>query len=141
MKKAVVLAFGVSFLVGCATTVTPPQQALKAPSDRVFKFQDAGEKQAITVIRDSGFIGGGCYASVYIDGELSAKLNPKEKARFFLPKGEHAVGATLEGRGLCGFNGERQERYITLNEQQDKYVRVFTDKNGSFDIRPTTLYQ
>lgn len=139
MKNIFILLFllGVS---GCSTSVTQPNQALNAPSERVFKFQNAEEQQSITVIRDNGFIGGGCYASVYINGELSAKIDPKEKVRFYLPKGEYAVGAALEGRGLCGVNGARQERYINLGEQQNKYVRVFIDEGGDLDIRPTTLY-
>lgn len=129
-------ALGIS---GCSTSVTPPSQASFAPSDRVFKFQKMDGTQSITVVRDSGFIGGGCFASVYIDGQLSAKLEPKEKVRFDLPKGEHAVGAALEGRGLCGANEARQERYINLNEGENKYVRVFIDEGGDLDIRPTTL--
>lgn len=133
------LFFAVLGISGCSTNVTPPSQASFAPSERVFKFQEIDGGQSITVVRDSGFTGGGCFASVYIDGQLSAKLEPKEKVRFYLPQGEHAVGVALEGRGLCGANKARQERYIKLIDGQNKYVRVFTDEGGDLDIRPTTL--
>lgn len=138
MRKVVFFfaALGVS---GCSTSVTPPSQASFAPTDRVFKFQQNNDAQSITVVRDSGFTGGGCFSSVYIDGQLSAKLEPKEKVRFYLPKGEHAVGAALEGRGLCSANEARQERYINLGEGENKFVRVFIDEGGDLDIRPTTL--
>lgn len=138
MKKSL-LVLSLLIMAGCSTSVTPPSQASFAPSDRVFKFQKVDGNQSITVIRDSGFIGGGCFASVYIDGQLSAKLDPKEKVKFYLPKGEHAVGAALEGRGLCGSNEARQERYINLSDGENKYVRVFIDEGGDLDIRPTTL--
>ena len=137
MKKAL-LALSL-LMVGCSTSVTPPSEASFAPSDRTFKFQQSDSNQSITVVRDSGFIGGGCFASVYIDGQLSAKLEPKEKVRFYLSKGEHAVGAALEGRGLCGANEARQERYINLGDGENKYVRIFIDEGGDLDIRPTTL--
>jgi len=138
--KSLFIVLAILGLSGCSTSVTPPSQALTAPSERVFKYQKSNEQQSITVIRDSGFIGGGCYSSVYINGELSAKLEPKEKVQFYLPKGEYAVGAALEGRGLCGANGARQERFINLGERQNKYVRVFIDEGGDMDIRPTTLH-
>lgn len=136
------LFFAVSLLglAGCSSTVTPPSQAKWAPSERVFKFQDSTlDKPSLTVIRDTGFGGSGCFASVYIDGEVVAKLDPGEKAIFYVDSGDKAVGAGIEGRGLCGASGERQERYIRILPDEHKYVRIFTSADGDMDIRPTTI--
>lgn len=139
MKKLIIVLLAIG-LVGCSTKVVPPSLAKQAPSDRVFKYQESGDhKSIITVIRDSGFGGSGCFASVYIDGVMVAKLDPSEKATFYVNDGDRAVGAALEGRGLCNINGERQERYIRIAPDEHKYLRVFISASGDMDIRPTTL--
>lgn len=138
--RVLILAFTLIGLAGCSSTVTPLSQAKLAPPERLLKFQDpTKEKASLTIIRDRGFGGAGCFASVYIDGEVAAKLEPGEKATFYVKTGESVVGAGLEGRGLCGASGERQERYISLRPEEHKYLRVFTSADGDMDIRPTTL--
>lgn len=139
MKKVIVIFIALS-LSACASTVVPPSQAKQAPSDRIYKYQNFEKEQSqLTVVRDSGFTGGGCYADVFINGEKVATLDPKEKASFALPPGEWAVGAQIMGKGLCGQSGQRQERYITLAPSEKKSARVFIDGDGNLDIRPTTL--
>jgi len=139
MKKPLIAMLAI-VLTGCATKVVPPNLAKSAPSERVYKYQlYDGKKSAITVIRDSGFGGAGCFSSVYIDGDVVAKLDPGEKATFYVNSGDRAVGAALEGRGLCGLNGQRQERYINVTHDEHKYLRVFISASGDIDIRPTTL--
>lgn len=139
MKKEILLLSAIA-LSGCATTVVPPSQAIPAPHDRVFKYQNKSDADGtLTIVRDKGFTGGGCFATVYINGDRVAKLDTKEKATLYLPVGEIAVGANLEGSGLCGFSGARQERYITLTKGESKSVRIFTDSDGNMDIRPTTI--
>ncbi|EIO6347348.1 hypothetical protein LQY99_000860 [Escherichia coli] len=128
------------FLSGCATTVVPPSAALSAPSERIYKFQPVVKNGGkLIVVRDEGMVGGGCYATIYINGERVAKLDPKEKVNFNLPEGEWAVGANLEGKGLCSYSGQRQERFMTIKTNETKSVRVFTDGDGNMDIRPTTI--
>lgn len=139
MKKSALLTMAL-LISGCSTTVVAPNQAIKAPQDRAFKYQlQSGNYSSLTVVRDSGMIGAGCFATVYINGERVAKLNPKEKATFYLPTGEWAVGSNVEGKGLCSYSGERQERYVSLKQGEHKAVRIFTGQDGAMDIRPTTL--
>lgn len=139
MKK-IFLLLAIVAITGCATTVVPPTKATPAPKDRIFKYQTSSDNTgSLTIIRDSGFGGAGCYATVYLNGERVAKLDPKEKATFYLSEGEWAVGANLEGKGLCGINPERQERFFNIKDGERKAVRVFTDANGDMDIRPTTI--
>lgn len=128
------------FISGCASTVVAPSSAVNAPNDRVYKYQpDINLGGKLIVVRDQGMVGGGCYATLYINGDRVAKLEAKEKAIFNLPEGEWAVGSNLEGKGLCNYSGERQERFITIKANETKAVRVFTDGDGNMDIRPTTL--
>ncbi|HEM8069485.1 TPA: hypothetical protein U2M10_002176 [Klebsiella aerogenes] len=139
MKK-IALVLTILSITGCASTVVPPSKALSAPQERVFKYQvNTGEKTTLTIIRDAGIVGSGCYAAVYLNGEQVAKLNPKEKAIFYISEGEWAVGANLTGKGLCSLSTERQERMFNVKGGENKVVRVFTDSNANVDIRPTTI--
>ncbi|HGY2289313.1 TPA: hypothetical protein ACNVBJ_003626 [Klebsiella aerogenes] len=139
MKK-IALALTILSLTGCASTVVPPSKAISAPQERVFKYQiNAGSNTTLTIIRDAGIVGSGCYAAVYLNGEQVAKLNPKEKATFYISEGEWAVGANLTGKGLCSLSSERQERIFNVKEGEKKVVRIFTDSNANVDIRPTTI--
>ncbi|MDC7944923.1 hypothetical protein, partial [Raoultella ornithinolytica] len=132
MKK-IALALAIVTVTGCSTTVVPPSQAISASKEHVFKYQEnEGNNGSLTIVRDSGFVGAGCYATVYLNGERVAKLDPKEKATFYLSEGEWAVGANLEGKGLCSLNRERQERFFNIKAGEKKAARVFTDaKEGA----------
>lgn len=127
-------------LSGCATTAVDPSKATQAPYERLLRYQKASDKDGrLTVVRDAGMGGSGCYATLYVNGARAARLNTKEKATFYLPAGEWIIGANLEGRGLCSISNDRQERFITLKPEEHKTVRIFTDRNGNMDIKPTTL--
>lgn len=74
-------------VTGCSTTVVPPSQAISASKEHVFKYQEnEGNNGSLTIVRDSGFVGAGCYATVYLNGERVAKLDPKEKRHFIYQK-------------------------------------------------------
>ena len=82
MKK-IALALAIVTVTGCSTTVVPPSQAISASKEHVFKYQEnEGNNGSLTIVRDSGFVGAGCNATVYLNGERVAKLDPKEKATF-----------------------------------------------------------
>ncbi|WP_312777840.1 hypothetical protein [Pseudescherichia sp.] len=125
---------------GCASTVVAPSEATQAPTNRLLKYQSASDKDGrLTVVRDAGMVGSACYATLYINGNRAAQLDTKEKATFYLPAGEWVIGTNLEGQGLCGASNDRQERFITLKQGENKTVRIFTDGNGNMDVKPTTL--
>lgn len=140
MKKLFPLLV-VLFIAGCSTSAVNPSTAKIAPSERVFLYQGKSSVNgsSITVVRDSGMVGGGCFATVFIDGMEAAKLDTSEKAIFQINAGQHVIGAVLDGKGLCSFGGARQERDINLKIGDNKYYRIFTDQNGNMDIKPTTL--
>ncbi|KJZ41568.1 hypothetical protein [Pseudomonas fluorescens] len=134
------IAMALLALVGCATSPVPNARAVSAPADRLLAHQaDLPGAGKITVIRDSGFLGSGCYATIFLNGDRAAKLDPKEKATFILPPGEWVVGAALEGGGLCGTNEKRTETETILKQGQEKYFRVFSSPDSGLDVRPTSL--
>ena len=141
MKKLLVL-FGVLIVIsGCSSSPTPTHQITQAPSERVYLYQNyLSDGSTVVFIRDKGLVGSGCYANIYIDGNLVSKLEIKEKAQFYVEAGDHILGSSIEGRGLCSFNNPRLETDVKLKANETKYFRVFTDNNGNIEIKPTTLY-
>lgn len=140
MRKLLLVLAATALLSGCATDAVPVKQAITAPNERVFNYQDSSKgDSSITIVRDSGMVGGGCYITVFLNGARVAKLDTKEKTTFHINSGEWIVGAGHEGRGLCSGGKERQERDFIIKPGEDKYLRVFTDNNGNVDIKPTTI--
>ncbi|MFI8028736.1 membrane lipoprotein lipid attachment site-containing protein [Serratia marcescens] len=140
MRKIILAIATTAILSGCSTDVVPLSQAINAPSERVFKYQDTAKTNAlITVVRDSGFGGSGCLTTVFINGERAARLDPKEKVTFHINSGEWVIGAAYEGKALCSSGKERQERDFNISPGEEKVLRVYTDSNGNVDIKPTTI--
>lgn len=138
--KLIVGAVVVALLVGCATSPVPSDQATLAPAARVISYQRAIEGGGkIIVTRDSGYAGGGCYATVFLNGKPAARLDTKEKVVFQVPSGEWVIGAGLDGHGLCGINEERLETELVVKPGQEKKFRVFTSGDGSVGVKPTTF--
>ena len=138
--RLLICALGLALLAGCATSPVPLNQAEQAPASRISGYQaDISGGGQIIVTRDSGFPGGGCYATVFINGEPVARLNPKEKAHFNVPAGEWMVGAALEGKGLCGLNSERLEAEALVKPGQIKKYRIYTSADGDVSVKPTTF--
>lgn len=138
--RSILAASMLTLLVGCSTSPVTLNEAISAPAARVTGYQaavDGGAK--IVVIRDSGFSGGGCYATVFINGNPVARLNPKEKAEFNVSPGEWTLGAALQGSGLCGLNSERLETELSLKSGQTKTYRIYKPGDGDVGIKPTTF--
>lgn len=139
MKNAITF-LAVLLISGCATTQVSPENARFAPQDRVTGLQQKNNDSAkVIVVRDSGNVGGACYATVFIDGTPVAKLDTGEKAAFYVSPGERIVGVAFDGKGLCSFGGTREERDISVKAGESKFYRIFTDAYGNMDIKPTTL--
>lgn len=139
MKKIVFVTVAIATLSGCATQAVLPNQAKLAPKERVFKYQSPQVNSAqLIVVRDNGFLGGGCYFGVYVDGERSASLNPGERVNFYLPAGEHNIAMKGEGK-VCIADEVPVGRDINLKQSQTKAVRLFADPSGNLDVKPLPL--
>jgi hypothetical protein len=68
-----------------------------------------------------------CYDRVYIDGELQAKLQPKEKAEFYLPPSHHLIAVRPEGP--CTGWGTSLE--IDLSAGREVWYRIGSGWDGA----------
>ncbi|WP_345789621.1 hypothetical protein [Pseudomonas mandelii] len=95
---ALLLALG-----GCATSPMRVSEARPVPASEMYAIKSQGTEDPgrLTIFRDDGFVGSGCDAVFYIDGQRAAKIGPGQKASFVLPAGEVSLGTGLAESGLC----------------------------------------
>ncbi|MNJ45740.1 hypothetical protein D3C77_408500 [compost metagenome] len=136
-------AVAVAVLTGCSTSPVSPEQAKLIPADRLVSFTSKPNEAYGTVIvtRDTGWMGGGCYVAVHIDGRVAARIDTGEVARFYLPTGDHLVGLGIDkqGGGMCSWTDMLKEQSASLKEGQVKRFRIGGDSQGGLDIRPSSL--
>lgn len=135
MRKGVLLV-AVIFLSGCATEAVLPSKAKMASLDRVYLYQNKTTEfnSTLVVVRDSGYLGSGCFSGVYINGKKSALLEPSEKAIFYLKSGEVSIGVKGEGK-MCISDVVPAMRDFNLDANGNKAVRLFSDLSGNVDIK------
>jgi hypothetical protein len=78
------------------------------PTERLLAYTTAKEGYAkVSVTRDAGFMGGGCYVGLVVEGVLAARFDAGETAEFYVPTGDSnmAVVPDPQGRGLCSGAG------------------------------------
>lgn len=130
-------------LAGCSTSPVPFDQARPVPVERLLAFgkKPAGPYGTITVARDTGFVGGGCFVAVHVDGRPAARIDTGEVVSLYVPAGEHLVGlgADERGSGLCSWAGTLKEQSATLKPGQVKRFRIGGDTNIGLDIRPSSI--
>jgi len=129
---------------GCATTPVPISEAKLVPKDRLLAFQtSSAEKTAIlTVVRDEGFIGGGCYLALYINRVLSGRLDVGEFGKFYVEPGEILlrVGGDPQGTGLCGLGTDDwTQRETFLKPGEMKSFRLSIDGGFELDIQRSDI--
>ena len=81
----------VTLMSECSTTPVPFDQAKPVPGDRVLTY---GKKpvtpySTIQIARDTGFVGGGCFVAVHIDGRAVARIDTGEVVSLYVVPGEH----------------------------------------------------
>ena len=146
MKKAFLVGVVLSVLCGCATTPVSINDAKQVPADRLVGFQstDANKTATLTVIRDEGFLGSGCYHGLWINQTLAARVNVAEFATFFVEPGEILlrIGRDPLGKGLCGLEQDNWTQRETIMKPGDKKAfRMTIDENGKLDIFRTDMDQ
>ncbi|WP_212810983.1 hypothetical protein [Pseudomonas sp. Ost2] len=129
-----------ALLAGCTSNAITVQQAERAPSDKVFAFQEkpAGSYGTVTVVRDSGINGSACDFIVYIDGKKAAKLGTSQKASFFVRPGSLNVGLGLAGAGLCAGKATQTVQANSVAGQETIF-RASSDMYGLY-IGPYVEY-
>lgn len=142
MKRALALMALFGALAGCSTTPVPFDQAKPIPGERVLAFgaKPSAPYGTIVVVRDTGFIAGGCFVSVHVDGKPAARIDTGEVVRLYVPAGDHLIGlgADQQGKGMCDWGGSLKEQTAILREGQVKRFRIGGDTNSGLDIRPAS---
>ena len=122
----------------CSTTAVSLRDATQVPSSRVTRYATPKPNTAkLIVIRDSGFVNGGCYMGLYVNGVLSARLATSEKVTLYVDQGEILIGAGNDtyARGPCSFAPNQiTSRETILKAGEVKIFRIKIDQDGNFDI-------
>lgn len=134
MKKLLATA-ALLVISGCSTTFVPPDAAVPVPSERVFYNED-GDAQ-ITVIRDEGFIGGGCYLALLINGNKAALFDSKEQATFKVAAGATILGVTFSGKAICSY-GQVLSTETQLKPGEHGIYRMYTGYGSEPKIIPVS---
>ncbi|MBO3276418.1 3-isopropylmalate dehydratase [Pseudomonas schmalbachii] len=123
-------------LAGCASI--PSDEVRPVPGKRLLAYQESatGSSQ-LTVERDSGFLGAGCYVSFSIDRQVAARIAVSEEASFNVPPGTHVVGIGIDeqGEGLCSKGYLKRELAVTVAAGETGRFRILSDNRIGFDIR------
>ena len=136
------LGGAVLLLSGCMTTTTPlrASEAKAAPTTRLLAYQTKSPSASGTLVvtRDTGFMGGGCFYAVWINGILSARLDVGERSEFYVQPGDilFRTGRDPAGIGLCNLGQDNwTQRESQIRENETKYFRLLLDANGKSDIQ------
>lgn len=122
-------------LSGCMPTKQPPAaEVVPVPADRLFPIDFSnGHTGTVTITRDVGFVGSGCYLGVLVNGQMAAHLDPGERVTLELTATRHILTATwIKGRGLCGVMSEksmaarRRSTEILLGIGAIQHYRIYT---------------
>ena len=140
MRYLIIIAVSIVML-GCATTPTPISSAIPVPKERLLALQEKSSVNSgtIVVVRDEGFINGGCYLSFAINGALVGRFDVAEIAQFYVQPGEHMlrVSSDPQGKALCsyGYDTIWTQRETMLKPNDKKVFRLSIDANGKYDVQ------
>lgn len=141
MKIALAACLAVLILTGCGTSPIQVSDATPVPTSRIdAELSKPGADSAkVTVVRDSGLLGGGCLFGFYVDGKLIARLDTSERHSVELPAGEHVLGAAAVGRALCSGENRRREVATILKPGDSKVYRMSVEQGMGLTIQPSTM--
>ena len=136
--KPILFAVALMSLAGCATKPVMPNLASEAPVERVITHQTPiPGGGSVTVVRDKGFTGKGCYLGVFVNGDLAAKLGTAERVRFYLPAGRSLLGSHTVGGGLCHENDRNERAEAVQIASGDSFTyRLAISSDGIVTITP-----
>ncbi len=141
MKRMALLLIAM-LMAGCATHAPKPSEIRPVPADRLEAFQSPADGDATLVVtRDLGFMGGGCFLAVFIDGKEAARIDTGERATFHVPAGHHVLGTWNAGKALCGYREgrDRRETDASVSAGETRRYRILLDSSGSLSLEPSSL--
>lgn len=135
MKTLAWICVGLT-VAACGSAPVSTAEASDVPASRVFDpslLTARAGTLPIVIKRDSGFVGGGCNAKVFVDGQAVADLNTSEKVTLHLTPGRHFLGA----RHNC--MGTLAELQAQIEPNGPRTFRIGTGMNGDFSLQPTAF--
>lgn len=127
MKKLLLVLSSALLLTACGSSPVVIQKAKPVPQERIMAYGEPNPDYAkVTIIRDEGFQGGGCYLGVMYKQTLLARFDTAEKADFYIPEGDHkfAVISDPYGRGLCSGSWDPAVEVQHIRKDQDNIYRI-----------------
>jgi len=126
-------------MIACHTTPVSLEEASPTPSTRLLAFQDTNHpvNSRVTVIRDKGLGGAGCFLEIYVNETVAARIDKGEKATFNLSPGPLllGVGPDLKGPLLCGYDpGNSTQIRTTLGPNEEKVFRISLSAGGKIHL-------
>ncbi|SDO77276.1 3-isopropylmalate dehydratase [Pseudomonas jinjuensis] len=134
--RSILAVLSLLALAGCSSV--PSDEVQPVPEKRLLAYQQAtAHSTQLTVERDTGFLGAGCFVAFSIDRQLVARIGASESASFHVPPGTHVVGIGIdeEGDGLCSKGYLRRELAVTLAAGETGRFRILSDNRIGYDIR------
>lgn len=133
-----------AILAGCTINQTTYEQATPVESSRLLAYQAPIDEPSgvLLVTRDGGILGSGCYLGVFVNGKLSARIGPGERAKFLVPAGDNLIGSggDPKGNGLCGIGGiTTREVAASAKSGEIKRFRISGDMNSGFSLSPSSF--
>jgi hypothetical protein len=128
-----------SLLAGCSSWKAAPEDIKPVPADRLLGYQqplaDGGE---ISVNRDFGGMGAGCYIAVLVDRKVAARVAVGEAVSFQVPKGTRVLGIGIdkEDDTLCGKGRLNRELAVKVEAGSQQHFRILSDNRKGFVITP-----
>jgi hypothetical protein len=109
----------------------------------VYYQASEGESYLVCVTKDEAFLGKGCMARIYIDGQPAADLLSAETVTFKLPPGRHILGGGPSPKAACSaFKAdERLRREVDASGQAGESLgfRYLATSRGEFVLTPTAF--
>lgn len=126
--KQILISLMLFVLCGCATSAVDYVKAKPVPDDRNLLKTDG--KFIFTVVRDSGWTGSICYADIYIDDQLAAKLEPSEKVTLRTNENRVMLKVTNSGASMCSYDGGTNYYEAFLELDKHKIFRIHVNNDG-----------
>lgn len=125
-------------LAGCATQPVSIAEAVPVPRERILSsefLQPIEGSGTVIVKRDSGIVGSGCSARLFVDAKAIADLRTSERVTLYLQTGEHILSA--QPNGLCG--GGMVEVRVRATSRETATFRMGYGTAGDFTLSPTAF--
>jgi len=135
MFKSSFIAALVILLAACSTTPVTKATATRVPPSRIyapqFVTQQAGATARVSFFRDSGFVGGGCTHTIFVNGVRAFAIEPAEYIVLYLQPGRYLFQLKT-GAGICPDIDISQA--TTLEPGSNEAYRILLPSDGGLRL-------